>query len=82
MHFPEMEQRNDIEDANGVRLAADNSTVKSNKSRGVLIETMMHVTTVVHTVVLAFLVLILYACFSSEWVFFTWHPFLLTVGVS
>lgn len=51
-------------------------------SNSLLLDTMIHVTTVVHTLVFAFLVLILYLCFANEWSLFAWHPFLLTIGVS
>lgn len=47
-----------------------------------LFETMLHLTTVIHTFIFAFLVLILYICFANEWSFFVWHPFLMTIAVS
>lgn len=58
--------------------------VQQNHDRqtGALFETMLHLTTVIHTFIFAFLVLILYICFSTEWSFFVWHPFLMTIGVS
>lgn len=59
--------------------------IRSNNSArtaDALLDTMLHITTVVHTLIFAFLVLILCICFSEEWSFFTWHPLLMTIGVS
>lgn len=39
-------------------------------------------TTVAHFCIFAFVLLILYLCFNEPFEFFTWHPFLLSIGVS
>lgn len=59
----------------------DNSA-RTRKSADALLDTMLHLTTIVHTLVFAFFILILYVCFANEWSFFTWHPLLMTIGVS
>lgn len=59
----------------------DNSARRSG-SDDALLDIMVHLTTAVHTLIFAFLALILYICFANEWTFFTWHPLLMTIGVS
>lgn len=40
-----------------------------------------HITTVVHTFIVCFVILIVYLCSTSDWQYFTWHPFLMSIGV-
>lgn len=60
----------------------DNNPTSSRNSADALPDTMLHLTTVIHTLVCAFFIVILYVCFANEWSFFTWHPLLMTIGVS
>lgn len=41
-----------------------------------------HLITASHAAILLYVFLIIYYCFSGEFQFFTWHPLLLSIGVS
>lgn len=41
-----------------------------------------HISNAVHFFVFAYVIFILYICLINEWVYFTWHPILLAIGVS
>lgn len=41
-----------------------------------------HLITGSHAAILLYVFLIIYYCFSGEFQFFTWHPLLLSIGVS
>lgn len=41
-----------------------------------------HIITASHGAILLYTFLIIYYCFSGEFQFFTWHPLLLSIGVS
>jgi hypothetical protein len=41
-----------------------------------------NLTTAAHACILLYVTLIIYFCFSGDFQFFTWHPLLLSIGVS
>lgn len=51
---------------------------KQQKSR--LDMVFMHVTTLVHVLILGYAIFMIVLCFKDEFTFFTWHPLLMTIG--
>lgn len=69
-----------------VKLADVESASSSNMVAGNVYNTLEtifeHITTVVHTLTVGFVLILIYLIFSHDFYFFQWHPLLLTLGVS
>lgn len=59
----------------------ENMTYKEHES-SVQHKIFEYFTTVTHVLIIGFVLFILYICLTNEWIFFTWHPVLLAIGVS